>query len=267
MYSMPLDNSQSKQVDGFLFHWVTQCKDTPFLLFIHGSQHGAWCYENYYEYFYKLGYNIASVDFPGRGGVPQGDGFLDLSVEQVSKTLRKAMASIDDINSFVAIGHSLGSLSAGMVASEADNVCGLILLTPAPPAQVEGAQALPPVDTDTPKEVGDKDAVFARFWPHIEDQQLLDSLYAQLTPESPYLTNQRYNVSCHIPWTPSKCPALVIEASMDIPDTHPPMQDKKVADFYQADYIYMEDIGHCLMVGPNWEQSADYIRQWLHTHL
>ena len=263
MYKINLPNAQHKQVDGFLFHWVKQNDHAPFLVFIHGAFHGAWCFENYYDYFYERGYNIAAIDMPGRGGMPQGDNFLTIGVNTIANAVIKGINSTDDIgDNRVVIGHSLGALSAGMVASKLD--CqGLVVLTPSPPGQLEGAKAYPLADITQPRDIISVDACRKKFWAHIDDEDLIQSQYAQLSPETPCLSNERAGLHNYIPWTPNRCPALAIEAQLEDPITHPAGQDKKVADFYQADYVYMENMGHCLMVGNGWQDGADHITHWL----
>ena len=263
MYRIDLPHAQSKIVNGFLFHWVQQKANAPYLFFIPGACHGAWCYENYFQYFHNLGYNVASVDLPNRGGMPAGDDFLTLSMDRIEKTVAKAIDSIDDINSFIAIGHSLGALMAGLIAAKSPVVKGLVLLTPSPPGQLEGALKVPLLDPNKPHVFGDFDDVVERFWPHIDDTDLIQDLYGKLTGESPHIMNERYSLTVHVPWTQSKCPALVIEAELENPQAHPLGQDKKVADFYQGDYIFMKNMGHCLMVGNNWQDSATHIQDWL----
>ena len=262
MYHIPLAGAQSKIVDGFLFHWVKQTAGAPYLFFIPGACHGAWCYENYFSYFHDLGYNVASVDLPNRGGMPAGDGFLTLSMDCIEKTVAKAIGSIDDIDSFIAVGHSLGALMAGLIAAKSPVVDGLILLTPSPPGQLEGALKIPLADPNTLHTFGGYESSTARFWPHIDDDDLTKDLYAKLTGESPHLMNERFGLTVHVPWTESKCPALVIEAELEDPQAHPQGQDEKVADFYQGDYIFMNNMGHCLTVGAGWQEGAEHIHNW-----
>ena len=263
MYTINIENAQQKIVDGFLFHWTQPQSDAPYLFFIHGGYHGAWCYENYYDYFYGQGYNIAAVDFPNRAGLPAGDDFLELTVASVEKIITKALNSIDCIENFVVFGHSLGALSAGQLAAGSPHVRGLVLLAPSPPGQLEGVRKIPLIDGTKPSYMDDYDRAKQRFWRHIDDDTLLQNMFAKLVGETPSVINQRYGLSAHIPWTPSQCPALVIEAELEDPNRHPPMQDKKVAEFYQADYIFMENMGHCMMVGTHWQKSAHHIEEWL----
>ena len=263
MYTINIENARQKIVDGFLFHWTQPQSDTPYLFFIHGGFHGAWCYENYYDYFYKRGYNIAAIDFPNRAGLPTGDDFLKLTVASVEKTITKALNSIDCIKDFVVFGHSLGALSAGQLAAISPHVQGLVLLAPAPPGQLKGTQKVPLIDSTQPFYMNDYEQARQRFWRHIDDDTLIQDMFAKLVGETPSLINQRYGLSAPIAWIPNKCPALVIEAGLEDSARHPPMQDKKVAKFYQADYIFMENMGHCMMVGPHWQSSAHPIEDWL----
>ena len=266
MYTLNIENAQQKIVDGFLFHWTKPRWDSPYLFFIHGGYHGAWCYENYYSYFYERGYNIATVDLPNRAGLPAGDDFLDLTIDRIAKTITKALDSIDCIGNFVVFGHSLGALSAGQLASLSPHVRGLVLLAPSPPGQLEGAKKVPLVDNTKPVYMDNYNTAKRRYWRHIDDDDLTQKMFAQLVGETPCAINQRHDLSAHIPWTPSKCPALVIEAGLEDPLKHPPHQDKRVAEFYQADYIMLETMGHCLMVGSGWQTGANHIENWLQKH-
>ena len=262
MYKIDLPNAQSKIVDGFLFHWVHQTDNAPYLFFIPGSGVGAWIFENYFNFFHPLGYNIAAVDLPNRGGMPAGDNFLTLSIETVAKTINKAITTIDDIDSIIVVGHSLGALMAGAVACQSSCIQGLVLLAPSPPGQLEGAKKLPLIDPTKPYISNDYENSKKNFYPHIDDKNITDYLFNNRNGESPHLVNERFGLTYHVPWVVGTCPALVIEAELENPITHPPQQDKKVAEFYQADYILIQNMGHNLMMGPNWQTPAGHIHKW-----
>lgn len=218
---------------------------------------------------------MASVDLPNRGGLPPWDSmdddaqhdFLTLSVDRIAATLALAIVTTPEINGFVAIGHSLGALMAGVLAARSDGVRGLVLLAPSPPGNMPHAQGLPPItDVKTPFKFTDYDLTVQKFWPDIDDEKTLKTLFATLNGESPTIINERYELTVSVPWPPHKCPALVIEAEWDNPKTHPPHQDKRVAEFYQGDYIFMPKTGHCLMVSPHWQDGANHIYNWLQSH-
>ena len=262
MYKIPLKNAQSKIVDGFLFHWLTQHDNKPYLFFIPGACSGAWIYENYFHFFYNLGYNIASIDLPNRGGMPAGDDFLTLSMHRIANTVDKAIHQIDCIDNIILVGHSLGALMAGVIATKSNCVNGLVLLAPSPPGQLQGAQKIPLVNPDKPFRFQTSPESNKKFFPHIDDPSLIHKIQKNSNAESPNLMNERFGLSVHVDWVPHQCPALVIEAELENPETHPPMQDRQVAEFYQADYILMEKMGHAMMVGNYWQDSAKHIHQW-----
>ena len=263
MYKMNIKNAQSKAINGFLFHWSKPQSDSPYLLFIPGAWHGAWCFEHYFTYFHERGYNVASVDLPNRGGMPAGDNFNTLNIAHIAQTIKHAINSIDAIKIIVAVGHSMGALMAGQLASQSDYVRGLVLLAPSPNAQIQGAKKMPLVNPNTVVYMQDYHQTSLKFWPHITDKNEQKRLFFTLNGESPHLINERFGLTVHIPWQRGKCPALVLEAELENPEIHPPQQYRNVAHFYQPEYHLINGVAHCLMLGDTYKHSAVHIENWL----
>ena len=83
------------------------------LLFLHGSFHGSWCWqEHFLPYFVDAGYTVVAPDWRGTGGYPAAPGARKVKVAQhvqdlsnVSPTVLKAKNSLSSLSlkSFVCV--------------------------------------------------------------------------------------------------------------------------------------------------------------------
>eukprot|EP00438_Fugacium_kawagutii_P010633 Skav234431 [mRNA] locus=scaffold3409:35695:36234:+ [translate_table: standard] len=106
------------------------------LVFVHGSYHAAWCYDQFFlEFFRKKGFNAYALSLRG-----QGKGTME--TKAVAGTLEEHAA---DVASFVAhlerqgervvlLGHSFGGLITLQAAENLEKLAGLILLCSVPPS-------------------------------------------------------------------------------------------------------------------------------------
>jgi pimeloyl-ACP methyl ester carboxylesterase len=83
------------------------------ILFIHGGEHGAWCWDRVRA---LLEYDSVAIDLPGRGVAPRSVG---LSATQ--SFVRHAQGELDATgwDDVVLVAHSLGGLTAGRLAEVA----------------------------------------------------------------------------------------------------------------------------------------------------
>ncbi len=93
---------------------------------VHGSGHGAWCWERIVPLLEAKGHNIVAVDLPGNGhdDTPLADVTLETYAEHVCGVL-------DSLDSpAVLVGHSLGGISISRAAElRPDKVGVLVYLT------------------------------------------------------------------------------------------------------------------------------------------
>ena len=92
---------------------------------VHGSGHGAWCWQRVVPLLEAQGHHVVAVDLPGNGhdDTPLGDVTLETYAEHVCGVLD----SLDD--PVVLVGHSLGGLSISRAAElRPDKVAVLVYL-------------------------------------------------------------------------------------------------------------------------------------------
>ena len=130
--------------------------ETTALVFLHGSYHASWCYEEFFfEYFGKAGVDAFAMDFRGQGesGLPikeengrrvKEDEKVAGTVERHAMDVREYVARIRERKTYkkvYVVGHSFGGLIAQKVFAEDvaedgggdGNIDGMILLASVPP--------------------------------------------------------------------------------------------------------------------------------------
>ena len=102
---------------------------TP-LLFVHGTGHGAWCWDEFFlSYFAEAGFIAAAVSLRGHGG---SEGRGKLKWTSISDYLEDVRSVADKLGTEpVIVGHSLGGLVA-MKYLERYNAPAAVLVAPSP---------------------------------------------------------------------------------------------------------------------------------------
>lgn len=236
---------------------IAATKSKPAIVFVHGSMQGAWVYSNWLKAVHAAGIAATAVDVRGHGGLPTSDllkaGLADYGDDII------AVAQTFDCPPILA-GHSMGGMMVGLAASRTP-VSGLILLTPSPPANLPGAQAVPPVDETTPLPPADEQTVRDKYLPNHTGYDISPMLERQC-PESSVAANDRYKLRVSVDVEKINCPALCIAAGRDWPITHPPGQDVAVGKFYSAENVHLPEAAHNLMIDLDWQSGIDLIIEW-----
>lgn len=236
---------------------VVETKERPALVFVHGSMHGAWCYSHWLKAAHEAGIAATAVDVRGHGGLPNEDLFT-AGFNEYGDDVAVIAQTFD--HPPVLLGHSMGGLMVGVAATRAP-VSGLVLLTPSPPANLPGAEAVTPVDETRPVPPANEKTVREKFLPNHEGQDISAMLERQC-PESSVATNDRYKLRVSVDVSKITCPALSISAGRDWPLTHPPGQDAAVGAFYGAEHVHLPDAAHCLMIDVDWQPGWEVILDW-----
>jgi pimeloyl-ACP methyl ester carboxylesterase len=67
----------------YSYHSSSPLQNKPPILFLHGSFHGAWCWqEHYLPYFVEKGYPCVAFSWRGTGGTPAGEGVTKVKIVQ-----------------------------------------------------------------------------------------------------------------------------------------------------------------------------------------
>lgn len=245
-------------------------RETP-LLFVHGTSHGAWCWEEHFlRYFADHGYRAAAVNLRGHGGSPLGTALRGVSLADFADDLRTAVRALGVAP--VLIGHSLGGFVVARYLERHD-VPGAVLIASAPPHGSWGTLSravrhqpgvmgktvlrgrLAP-DFSAPE--------LARRWFFSPDlpQELVARYAARLQEES-----DRALLDCLFgrPARPRRSiPMLVLAAGDDF--VFSPRETAATARAYRADWQLIPNLAHDAMLDTRWRAAADAIQRWLQRH-
>lgn len=249
---------------------ATATHETP-LLFVHGTSHAAWCWqEHFLGHFAEHGYRATAVNLRGHGGSPVSTSMRRVSLSDFVDDLRTAIRAIGAAP--VLIGHSLGGFVIARYMERYD-IRGAVFVASAPPYGSWGTlgralrhhpglmlKALlrgklgpdftePAVarswffSTDLPHELVERYA--ARFEQE-SDRALIECLFRRPQPV-------RRSV-----------PMLVVAAQDDF--VFSPRETAATARAYGADWQLIPDLAHDVMLDTRWRAAADAVRLWLDRH-
>jgi len=258
--------TESTQVQGLLVQHAAPPAvkpERPPLLLVHGSGHGAWCWEHWMERLPQRGweaYALSVRNHPGSHTVPQAQYLRDLRTEDYVDDVATVAAHIG--RPCVVVGHSMGGIIVQRFAARHLAAGGalpaLVLLAPAPPGQLGPlrSDALP---TDVPYVV--EREVAARRYFHTAAPEVVERALDRLCPESPAVAND-YSLGAGVPVAADAitAPLLVVTAEHDrsvVP------RDGRIADYYGGTWLHDADNGHDLMLEAGWAPLLERILAWL----
>lgn len=131
---------------------------TTFAL-VHGSWHGAWCWERLTPVLETLGHRVIATDLPVDDGSASFDDYADI-----------VCAAIADVpaEDLVVVGHSLGGLTVSLVAARRPmrHLVYLCALMPIPqqPFVRQLSEDTDMLNADFPKGLGPRDSQGRRAW-------------------------------------------------------------------------------------------------------
>jgi pimeloyl-ACP methyl ester carboxylesterase len=236
---------------------VPESNARPALVFVHGSMQGAWCYSHWLKVAHEAGIAATAVDVRGHGGLPSED-LLTAGLDDYGDDVAAIARTFE--HPPVLVGHSMGGVMVGVAASRTP-VAGLVLLAPSPPANLPGAQPVPPVDESRALPPADEKTVREKYLPNHGGHDITEMVKRQC-PESSVAANDRYKLRVSVDVEKISCPALCIAAGRDWPITHPPGQDTAVGDFYGAENVTLPEAAHGLMIDVDWRPGIDCILEW-----
>ncbi len=250
------DHRQAVDIGNCRLYTGYDSANEPSLLFVAGGYHGAWCYSHYLDYFDAAGIGCYAVDLPGHGSLAHtlspGHGITILAAEFIACC--RALA-----RPLILVGHSVGALPTLLAAMET-SPAGVVLLAPSPPGNLPGARRLAPIPIDATIAPPAANEISHRFLGALTAD--IAPVQERLTPESPSVLNDRYQLRISIDPARINCPGLCIEAGLDDHERHPQGQDQAIARFLGFDYCRLEEQPHCMMYGPQWKESAQHIHAW-----
>lgn len=245
----------------------TATHETP-LLFIHGTSHAAWCWdEHFLRYFTEHGYRAVAMNLRGHGGSPVDTPIRRVTLSDFTEDLGKVVRTLGSPP--VLIGHSLGGFIIAKYL-ERHNPPGAILVASAPPRGSWGTltRALrhhPGVMLRTllRGKLGPDFSVpeLARSWFFSPDlpEELVVRYAARLQPES-----DRALIDCLFR-SPARArrsvPMLVLAAEHDF--VFSARATAATARAYGAEWQLIPNLAHDVMLDTHWRAAADAVRLWL----
>ena len=255
------------EVEGiFVEHYSPEeCSNRPPLVFVHGGCHGSWHWRNFLEYFSNAGWDCYALNWYNHYksmSLPLNH-FINRCLADVTEEVGKVVESIG-VEPII-IGHSMGGMVAQQYA-QISPVKALVLTTSVIPKELGAPHIELPAPIDDTIPFSPPPFEFAKelFFQAVNEEQARQE-YALLCDESPRAVREAIEHGLSIDKNKINCPVLVIGAELDL--LTPEVSMRKLAKFYQAEYVYVEGKGHNLLTVEGWQEVAQAIEQWLHKQL
>ena len=264
----------------------TSSGDKPILLFIHGSYHGAWCFELFQSYFSKLGYKSVAISLRGQGKSDKGD-------LKIAGTLMSHVRDLDSVirsleKPPIVIAHSFGGLLVEAYCSKKSGarlaeIAGVCLLSSVPPS---GNKDI--ITRITKKSIWNS---FKITWGFITKSFLKDPkacrelFFSESLPEETLLSYQKKmvensstvalldvrNLSSELPIAPldrsvfsnGSVNAFVGGGLDDMVVDPPAIQE--LAEYFSVEPVFWDDVAHDVMLDTSWATVAESLHSWLKT--
>lgn len=265
----------------------SQITSKPPLLFVHGSYHGAWCWEqNFMPYFAAAGYDTIAISLRAQGNSDRGQLKVSGNLQSHADDLASVIQAIGS-NPPVLIGHSFGGLLAQKYVSQLDTdgknkgrpgVAGVALLCSVPPSgnkDIVGRITKKSPMTSLKITWAFVSKSFARnlgacretfFSPDIPESDLV-KYQEKLAACSPIrlLDLRSLNKELPIPPLPQpvkdNLPAFVGGGETDLVVDPPAVNE--TAAYFGIEPVMWVDTAHDCMLDTRWERAAASLRHWL----
>jgi pimeloyl-ACP methyl ester carboxylesterase len=242
---------------------------TP-LLFVHGGEHAAWCWdEHFLDFFAARGYRALAVSLRGHGGSSTSKRLRSCSITDYVED----MCSVaDDLAPMpVVIGHSMGGFIVQKYLEVHDAPAG-VLMNSVPPRGHLGAElrlvrrhpwlsfrslvaGKPSILFTTPDRVRD-----SFFSSHTPDSIVMGTA-ARIGEESPRALGPDMTFRNLVRPEKVSTPILVLGAEED--GSYSREDVRRTARAYRTEAEFFPAMGHDMMLEPGWASVAERIDMWL----
>lgn len=247
----------------------TATHKTP-LLFVHGTSHAAWCWdEHFLPYFAEHGYRALAVNLRGHGRSPVDGSIRRVTLSDFAEDLHTAVCALGTPP--VLVGHSLGGFVIAKYLERYD-ARGAVLVASAPPHGSWGTLA---------RALRHHPAVMlggllrGRLGPDFSEPGLVRSWF--FSPDMPEELVIRYAmrlqqesdralVDCLFR-TPvrARCPIPMLVLAAELDFVFSARATAATARAYGADWQLIPNLAHDVMLDTRWRAAADAVHRWLDT--
>lgn len=241
----------------------------PPLLFIHGAWHGAWCWENFLNYFPQKGFDCFAPSLCGHG---KSGNNKSLKITRIDDYVENVLSVVNSIyNEYgkkpVIIGHSMGGLITQKYLEADHDIPKAILLAPVPrhgvwqsALRMAGRLPIPFLKANLTWSlwplVGTKKRMQNAFFSeNIPDNKL--NKYFLLMQDESFLGFLDMLIFRLPSPKKVKTPMIVLGAKNDTIFSVKEIQS--TARAYGTEAFIFENMAHDMMLEKNWKDVADYI--------
>ncbi len=236
----------------------------PPLLFIHGAYHGAWCWEEHFlAYFAERGYDAVAFSLRGHGQSAGRERIAHWGLNDYLEDVRQVAGELDQPP--VVVGHSLGGVLALLCLAEQEAAAAVLLAPAAVGAMRRDAlrwlvrHPWASVTSFLTRDMRRLLPTFRRhfFAPHTP-QEVADRYLARMQEESFRVISDQTRLAPPV-LKNANTPMLLLSSAYD---SIPPHRHKAMARRYGAT-LRTFDLGHELMLEPEWRIVAECMDAWL----
>lgn len=218
------------------------------IIFVSGSFHNSWCWENFINYFNKVDekYKIVAFDYERNEKTKISD-----YVNQLAKVIAENRKKVTKIN---IISHSLGTaIVQHYIKINSHDIEKCVFLSPIPPrhtaVQILKAQ----------KKMGNKSREEVLFSNRIEQSEL--NKYKSLLVEESL--NVKLGVMETVMPKDFKCNTKFLVVGSHNDYCMPLSASIKTAEFFRCNMVILENLCHDMMLDPQWEEVAEYCYKFI----
>lgn len=239
----------------------------PPLLFVHGAAHGAWCWDEHFTpWFRERGFEAVALDLRGHGS-RQGSPLRWVPLSAYVEDVKEAVARLE--RPPVLVGHSVGGSVVERYLSAGGRAAGAVLMSPVPHnlvgfavryARANPLRFLTVLATLSFKPMVATPSAFSIFFSPAMPREEIARLQARAQEESFRAFVDGVLTPLARP-RPATVPTLLVSGSEDAMFTVD--EERKMADYHEAEFDLLPGLGHDLMLDVGWERVAERIDRFV----
>jgi pimeloyl-ACP methyl ester carboxylesterase len=240
------------------------------LLFLHGAWHGAWCWdEHFLDFFATQGFRVLAPSLRGHGSSPIGKSIRMCSIADFVSDLSSVIDSLPSPP--ILVGHSLGGFVIQKYL-ETHDVPAAVLLASAPPrgqlsALMRSIRRHPWRSTKftltgKPSDLyGSRSGARSLLFSENAHDELVDAVAIRLQSSGTRAIMFDAVVGDLVDTQKVRTPMLVIGGEQD--QMYTANDVRRTAEAYDTEPVFIPNMGHELMLEPDWRVAAGHIKSWL----